>query len=96
MWIGKGVKLLAEVRRDGTPARRRAIYVLAIREEALDSDTQQLRCFAPVGSTVMHLKGDGTYYRALKKNVFCAVEGHWDGATTVIQSMCRRLDTKSL
>lgn len=22
---------------------------------------------------------DGTYYRAFKKNVFCAVEGHWDG-----------------
>jgi hypothetical protein len=22
---------------------------------------------------------DGTSYRALKKNVFCAVEGHWDG-----------------
>jgi hypothetical protein len=22
---------------------------------------------------------DGTFYRALKENVFCVVEGHWDG-----------------
>lgn len=84
MWIKKGVKLIEETPGDGTPVRRQAIYVLAIRITLNKGDIIKSanRCLSHTIDDNLKLHDDGFFESRIRidrenliDGIFYAVDG---------------------